>query len=107
MSKILAVFEATDQQEGSVVEQVLNDIELSLEYKIRIITRNPNSTKATQLKVKVEVVQGDINNARSLRAALIGVHTVFAITTVAFNLDTLDKYSQAKQIADAAVETEV
>jgi uncharacterized protein YbjT (DUF2867 family) len=107
MSKILAVFGATDQQGGSVVEQVLNDTELSLEYKIRIITRNPDSTKATQLKVKVEVVRGDVNDARSLRAALTGVHTVFAMTTVAFDPDTLDEYSQAKQIADAAVETGV
>lgn len=113
MSKVLAVFGATGQQGGSVVDHVLNDTELSKEYKVRIITRDPNSTKAAQLKDKAEVVQGDVNNAQSLRAALKGAHTVFAITNPTFGPTTgttgplLDEYEQAKQIADIAVENGV
>lgn len=56
MSKILAVFGATGQQGGSVIDYVLNDPELSQKYKIRAITHDANSEKAKRLKATVEVV---------------------------------------------------
>ena len=64
MSKILAVFGATGQQGSSVINYVLQDPELSQEYKIRAITRDVNSEKAKQLKEKVEVVYGDMLKTR-------------------------------------------
>lgn len=104
MSKILAVFGATGQQGGSVVNHVLNDSELAQQYQIRAITRNVESEKAKSLKEKVEVVQGDASDRKSLEAALAGVHTVFAMTTPSFSPDGFEiEYNQAKDIADVAV----
>ncbi|KAL9099093.1 MAG: hypothetical protein Q9163_005356 [Psora crenata] len=105
MSKILAVFGATGQQGGSVINYVLNDPELSQKYKIRAITRDPNSEKAKQLREKVEVVQGDMLNRASLETALTGAHTVFAMTTPSFGPDGFQaEYNSGKTIADVAVE---
>lgn len=105
MSKILAVFGATGQQGGSVINYVLNDTELSRNYKIRAITRDVNSEKAKQLKEKVEVVQGDVLNLASLKTALTSVHTVFAMTTPSFGPDGFEvEYNSGKTIADVAVE---
>ena len=105
MSKILAVFGATGQQGGSVIDYVLNDPELSQKYKIRAISRDVASEKAKQLKEKVEVVRGDVLNRASLETALTGAHTVFAMTTPSFGPDALEiEYNNGKTIADAAVE---
>ncbi|KFY18436.1 hypothetical protein V493_08615 [Pseudogymnoascus sp. VKM F-4281 (FW-2241)] len=106
MSHTLAILGATGQQGGSVVNFVLNDPELSQKYKIRAITRDVNSEKATKLKEKVEVVQGDVLDQASLKAALAGVHTVFAVTTPSFGPNALeDEYNNGKAIADVAVES--
>lgn len=105
MSKVLAVFGATGQQGGSVIEHVLNDPELSRRYKIRAITRDLNSEKAKQLKKQVEVVQGDVLNRASIETALTGAHTIFAMTTPSFSPEGLEvEYNSGKTIADAAVE---
>ncbi|KAF2808376.1 NmrA-domain-containing protein [Mytilinidion resinicola] len=105
MSKILAIFGATGQQGGSVLNYVLNDPELSQKYKIRAITRDVNSEKAKQLKEKVDVVQGDVSSRASLETALTGVHTVFAMTTPFIGPDALEKeFNNGKTIADVAVE---
>ena len=106
MSKILAVFGATGQQGSSVIDYVLQDPELSQQYKIRAITRDINSEKAKQLKEKVEVVYGDVLKRASIETALTGVHTIFAMTTPTFDLDGgLEvEYNSGKTIADVAVE---
>ncbi|KAJ4303211.1 hypothetical protein N0V90_002104 [Kalmusia sp. IMI 367209] len=102
MSKILAIFGATGQQGSSIVDYVLNDSELSLQYKIRAITRDVTSEKAKQLKDKVEVVHGDILNRSSLETALTGVHTVFIMTAPFLSPDV--EYNTVKTIADIALE---
>ncbi|RYP02791.1 hypothetical protein DL765_010682 [Monosporascus sp. GIB2] len=66
VAKILAVFGATSQQGSTVINYVLNGLELSREYRIRAITRDVNSEKARHLKERVEVVQGDALNRGSL-----------------------------------------
>ena len=106
MSKILAVFGATGQQGSSVINYVLQDPELSQQYKVRAITRDVNSEKARQLKEKVEVVYGDVLNRASLETALTGVHTVFAMTTPTFDLNggLEAEYNSGKTIADVTVE---
>ena len=105
MSKVLAVFGAAGRQGGAVIDYVLNDAELSQEYKIRAITRDAASKNAKQLEEKVEVVQADVRNRASLEIALTGAHTVFAMTTPSFGLNALEiEYNSGKMIADVAVE---
>lgn len=106
MSKILAVFGATGTQGGSVVNTVLDDPELSQEFKIRAIVRDVDSEKSLRLKEKnIEVVPGDMLDRASLEAGLTGVHTVFIMTTPSFGPDAVEaEYNTAKTIADIAVE---
>ncbi|KIW11073.1 hypothetical protein PV08_10372 [Exophiala spinifera] len=105
MSKILAVFGATGQQGGSIVNFVLNDSELSKQYRVRGVTRDASSASAEALKRKgVEVVSGDVTKPSSLTSALHGVHTVFALTAPSFGPDSRAReYDTGKAIADAAV----
>ncbi|KAJ4352512.1 uncharacterized protein N0V89_007861 [Didymosphaeria variabile] len=102
MSKVLAIFGATGQQGGSIVDHVLNDSGLSQQYKIRAITRDATSEKAKQLKDKVEVVHGDVLDRSSLETALTGVHTVFIMTAPFLSPDV--EYDTVKTIADIALE---
>lgn len=105
MSKILAVFGASGQQGGSVVQHVLQVPDLSQEYKIRAITRNIDTTRLKDLQHQIEVVRGDAQDRASLDMALTGVHTVFIMTTPSFGTDALEaEYSTAKMIADVSVE---
>jgi len=105
MSKILAVFGATGQQGGSIVDFVLNDAELCQQYSVRGITRNVSSDSSLKLKQKgVDVVAADVTDPPSLNAALKGAHTVFAMTAPSFEPDSRAKeFATGKAIADAAV----
>ena len=104
MSHILAVFGATGHQGDSVINYVLNDPELSQKFQIRAITRTQNSEKAKKLKEKVQVVEANIFNRVSLEIALIGVHTVFAMTLADFGPEGFQvEYDSGKRIADVAV----
>ncbi|OQU95923.1 hypothetical protein CLAIMM_02078 [Cladophialophora immunda] len=105
MAKVLAVLGATGQQGSSVVDHVINDATLSKMYTVRAVTRSVDSPKAQQLMSKVEVVVGDVSDRPSLKTALAGVHTLFAMTIPAFGDDALDaEYNIIKMIADVAVE---
>jgi len=103
MSKLLAVFGATGQQGGSIIDYVLKDPDLSKQFKIRAITRDPSKPAAKTLHQKgVEVVAGDLDNKNSLEQALKGVHTVFAMTG-GIPLTKQQEITQGKLVADAAV----
>lgn len=57
MSKLITVFGATGNQGGSVIKHILEDSQLSKEYKIRGITRDTSKKSAQDLiKQGVEVV---------------------------------------------------
>lgn len=105
-NKILAVFGATGTQGGSVVNSVLNDPELSQQYKIRAIVRDTNSEPSQQLKKKnVEVVRGDMLDKASIKSALSGVNIVFIMTVPSFGPDAVEaEFNSAKTMADIAVE---
>jgi uncharacterized protein YbjT (DUF2867 family) len=61
MSKILTVFGATGSQGGSVVRTILNHPTLSLEYKIRGVTRTLTSDTSKALEGNaVEMIQARI-----------------------------------------------
>lgn len=108
MSKLLTVFGATGQQGSSVVDAVVNDPQLSSEFAVRAITRTLESQQARTLMAVAEVVRADTDDRPSLKAALAGTHTVFAMTAPTFKSDGFDiEFEAAKSIADAAVEAGV
>jgi uncharacterized protein YbjT (DUF2867 family) len=109
MSQLLVVFGATGQQGGSVISHVLKDAELSKQYRIRAITRDPSSASSQELKKQnVEVVKADLTDKSSLNDAMKGAHTVFVITAPSFgpNAKALE-VAQGKEIADVAVAEKV
>lgn len=79
MSKLIVVTGATGNQGGSVVNTFLG----LPGWKVRAITRNPDSAKAQALKTAgAEVVQADLGNTdtSALQKALDGAHAIFLNT---------------------------
>ena len=76
---IIAVTMATSRQGIGVVKELSK----TNKYKIRAITRNPNSTNALELaKIRnVEIVKGDLLDPSSLAKAFDGVAAIFGNTT--------------------------
>lgn len=106
MSKLLVVIGATGQQGGSVVDTVLNDAELSKQYKVRGITRDPTNAISQNLRQRgVEVIKGDVNDETSLQDVMRGAHTVYAMTgsKSTHDLTKEQEIIQGKTMADAAV----
>ncbi|KAK5944473.1 hypothetical protein PMZ80_003755 [Knufia obscura] len=107
MSKLLVVFGATGQQGGSVINHVLSDPELSKQYTIRAVSRDTTSQSSKQLAAKgVEVVAADPNDTATLRPALHGAHTVFAMTFPDPKDIKPSEVNQGRAIVDAAVAEE-
>ncbi|OAA75566.1 NAD(P)-binding domain protein [Akanthomyces lecanii RCEF 1005] len=103
MSKLITVFGCTGNQGGSVVKYILNDAELSKEYRIRGITRDTTKKSAQQLaKDGVELVTADLNSTESLTSALAGSHTVFLVTNYWETTDGDLEYQQGKNVTDVA-----
>ena len=91
MSKIFTVFGATGNQGGSVIAAVLRRPELLETFKLRAVTRDPNKGAALKLQdLGVDVVRGDQNDPESLREAIKGSHTVFAVTNCKIIWDLID-----------------
>lgn len=109
MVKLLTVFGATGQQGGSVVEYVINDPELSKQYKVRGITRDLTKPAAQALQQKgVEVVKADSDDPSSLQKAMQGAHTVFGVTATIYDEKLKEReLAQGKAMADAAVDAGV
>ncbi|KAJ5617300.1 hypothetical protein N7537_002414 [Penicillium hordei] len=108
MSKIFVVFGATGNQGGSVIDSILSDPELSRDFRIRGVTRNPDSARATNLKGKgVEMVAADLSNPTSLARALEKAHTVFLVTNFWEYLDRDVETTQGKNVANACSSTGV
>ena len=108
MSKILVVCGSTGQQGSSVVNFVLQDAELSREYKVRGITRDPSSATAQKLSSRgVEMVAANSDDPDSLRAAFKGAHTVFAMTSPDFQDIMGSELRQGRNLVDAAVAEDV
>ena len=77
MAKLITVFGATGAQGGSVVKALLADGG----FKVRAVTRNPDSAKAKALSEQgSEVVKVDMDDKESLKAAIAGSYGVFAVT---------------------------
>lgn len=73
--QLVLVTGATGQQGGAVARELLKK-----GYKVRAMTRNPDSDKAKALKeAGAEVVKGDLNDAASVMGALKGCWGAFAV----------------------------
>ncbi|KAI1740339.1 hypothetical protein F4680DRAFT_448095 [Xylaria scruposa] len=95
--KIITVFGATGVQGGSVIDALLDGAE---SYIIRGVTRSPWSKTAKALAARgVSVIQADLNDMRSLTAAVAGSHAVFAVT------DFWGPFKELGQQRAAALET--
>ncbi|KAF5554639.1 nitrogen metabolic regulation nmr [Fusarium mexicanum] len=95
MPKLISVIGATGIQGGSVVKALLDDDA----YRVRAITRDKTGTATKTLLDKgVEVVEADLNDISSLKAAFSGSFAIFAVTNFFQNFPNIS--------ADAAVEEE-
>lgn len=95
MSKILAIFGATGNQGGSLVEYVLADPVLSKEYNIRAITRDASSPAAKTLQNRgIEVVAAKDYEVATLSEALKGTHTVSHSLVLCIPFSDLERYQR-------------
>jgi len=107
--KLIAVSGATGSQGGSVVKAFQN----SDQYKIRALTRNPESAKAKTLtKYKnVELFKCESGDIEQLRLAFKDVYGVFANTSYWGNwgkdYSAKDEVQQGHNMIDAAIECDL
>lgn len=98
----IAVFGATGQQGGAVVDALLEDGSVS----VRALVRDPEGQKGTDLAERgFEVVPGDLTDPGSLDKALTGVDAAFAMTAPIGLNGTDFEISTGRAIADAAKRT--
>jgi uncharacterized protein YbjT (DUF2867 family) len=76
MAEIIAIVGATGTQGGSIISA----LQKNPAYKLRAITRNPDSEKGKALLAQgIEVVAADLNDEPSLEKAFSGVSIIFAV----------------------------
>ncbi|MDP4501515.1 NmrA/HSCARG family protein [Nonomuraea sp. G32] len=91
---------ATGNQGGAVARELL-----ARGWSVRALVRDPDSAR---LPAGVSPVQGDLNDADSVRTAMAGVHGVFSMQAFAWTEEELAReVRQGTTIADAAKELHV
>ena len=101
-NKLVLVSGATGQQGGAVARELLKR-----GYKVRGLSRNPDSDKARKLSaLGVEMVKGDFDDRASLSAALNGAWGAFSIQQWR-HVGTDGEIRQSKAFADAALDAGV
>jgi hypothetical protein len=116
--RLIVVVGVTGNQGGSVARRFLQN----RTYRVRGLTRNPNSPAAQALAAEgIEIVQADLDDVASLLAAFAGANLIFTVTNYwepFFRPDSRQKaaelgvscrryaydieYQQGKNLADAA-----
>ena len=100
--KTILVTGATGAQGGSVVKFLLQEGS----YNVRGLTRHLSSDKAQALqKSGVKMVEGDLGDINSLRAAIHGSDGVFGVTNFWEHFDK--EYAQGKNLIDAVAAEKV
>ncbi|RGB23721.1 hypothetical protein C1646_727811 [Rhizophagus diaphanus] len=103
---LIVVSGATGSQGGSVVNALL----ATGLYKIRALTRNPNSDKAKALKAKGvdEIVKCDPSNKEDIKNALSGADIAWIVTNywdpLIIGVNPGEEERQGKLVADTAKE---
>ena len=99
--KIITVIGATGAQGGGLVRAICADTEGG--FAARAITRTPDSARAKALvKLGVEVVEADLDDAISLEAAFAGAHAAFCVTNFWEHCSPEKEIAQATAMANAA-----
>jgi uncharacterized protein YbjT (DUF2867 family) len=99
--KIIAVVGATGAQGGGLVQAILADPKGG--FKVRAITRNPNSDKGKALAAAgAEVVAADLDDEKSLDRAFAGAYGAFCITNFWEHNSAEKELAQATNMAKAA-----
>ncbi|KAM9304759.1 nmrA-like family domain-containing protein 1 [Gastrophryne carolinensis] len=95
--KVVVVFGATGAQGGSVASALLkNDT-----FAVRAVTRDPSKPAAEKLKeAGAEVVAADLDDEKSLEAALSGAYGAFVVTNYWEHFSQEKEITQGKLIAD-------
>jgi len=95
--KTILVTGATGRQGGSLINYLVKD-----GWRIRALTRNPQGRVARQLSQSgMEVVQGDMDNADSLKGAMRGVYGVYSVQDF-WTVGAAREVRQGTAMADAA-----
>jgi uncharacterized protein YbjT (DUF2867 family) len=72
-------------------------------YRVRALTRNPDSDKAKELsKLGAEVVAADVDDEKSLEKAFRGAHGAFCVTFFWEHLSPEKEFAHASAMARAA-----
>ncbi|KAL8953918.1 MAG: hypothetical protein Q9222_000205 [Ikaeria aurantiellina] len=104
MSKLLTVFGATGQQGGSILQYLLKNPDVLKGWRLRGTTRDVEKPAAVALKdAGVEMVQADMDDEASLKAAVAGSYAVFAMTNYWEKASPDVEIAQGKAMADASV----
>jgi uncharacterized protein YbjT (DUF2867 family) len=99
--KIIAVVGATGAQGSGLCRAILNDKNGG--YRVRALTRNPDSDKAKELsKLGAEVVAADVDDEKSLEKAFRGAHGAFCVTFFWEHLSPEKEFAHASAMARAA-----
>lgn len=99
--KIIAVTGATGAQAGGLVRAILAD--RSGGFKVRAITRKPDSDKAMALAAQgAEVVAADLDDAKSMERAFAGVYGAYCMTNFWEHFSGEKEFMQGGNLANAA-----
>ncbi|MFF3667060.1 NmrA family NAD(P)-binding protein [Microtetraspora malaysiensis] len=99
--KPLLVTGATGRQGGAAAARLLAD-----GWPVRVLVRDPAAAAARELAAAgAELLQGDLDDPGSLKAAMAGAHGVFAVTPD--DLDSEREVRRGRHLADAAAAAKV
>ncbi|KAG9469012.1 hypothetical protein GDO78_021428 [Eleutherodactylus coqui] len=97
--KVIVVFGATGAQGGSVADALLADGT----FAVRAVTRDTSKPAAVKLReAGAEVVAADLDDEKSLEAALCGAYGAFVVTNFWEHLSKEMEAAQGKLVADVS-----
>ncbi|XP_066432857.1 nmrA-like family domain-containing protein 1 [Eleutherodactylus coqui] len=97
--KVIVVFGATGAQGGSVADGLLADGT----FAVRAVTRDTSKPAAVKLReAGAEVVAADLDDEKSLEAALCGAYGAFVVTNFWEHFSKEKEVVQGKRIADVS-----
>src|SRR4051794_4366125 len=93
---------ATGAQGGSVARALLSNNQ----FNVRCLTRNTSSANAIALAQSgAELVQGDLENVDTLKAAMEGCYAVFGVTNFWEHYE--NEYLHGKNLVDAVAQSNI